>query len=99
MGIHTCRRPLSLVVVSSLDDRVMPIDFEFCGYNYRAFDLANTFSEWMYDYSYKEYPFYAREKKFFPTRDRQVRKRKRLRGLLGTQGDLPGRTCLMTCVV
>ncbi|KAJ2546549.1 hypothetical protein EV175_005555 [Coemansia sp. RSA 1933] len=29
------------------------VDFEFSGYNYRGFDIANHFCEWMYDYSSK----------------------------------------------
>ncbi len=57
----------------------MAIDFEFCGYNYRGFDLANHFSEWMYDYSHKEYPFYRREKAWFPSKERQVRETRKER--------------------
>lgn len=34
------------------------IDFEYCSYNYRGFDLANHFAEWQYDYTAPEYPFY-----------------------------------------
>ena len=52
---------------------MIPIDYEYCAYNYRAFDLANHFSEWMYDYTKKEYPYYRRNRRFFPSKDRQVR--------------------------
>ena len=31
-------------------DPVVLIDFEFSSYNYRGFDIANHFNEWMYDY-------------------------------------------------
>ena len=31
------------------DDLVL-VDFEYAGYNPRGFDLANHFSEWMYNY-------------------------------------------------
>ncbi|XP_066580942.1 choline/ethanolamine kinase isoform X2 [Prorops nasuta] len=34
------------------------IDFEYCSYNYRAFDLANHFVEWQYDYTEADYPFF-----------------------------------------
>ncbi|KAK0081831.1 hypothetical protein PV325_011513 [Microctonus aethiopoides] len=34
------------------------IDFEYCSYNYRGFDLANHFIEWQYDYTAEEDPFY-----------------------------------------
>ena len=33
---------------------VVLIDYEFASYNYRGFDLANHFNEWMYDYRYRE---------------------------------------------
>ena len=34
-------------------DPVVFIDYEFAAYNYRAFDIANHFNEWMYDYGRK----------------------------------------------
>ncbi|KAI1296527.1 Choline/ethanolamine kinase [Halotydeus destructor] len=42
------------------DDRVVLIDFEYCSYNFRGFDLANHFCEWAFDYSNPNFPhFYA----------------------------------------
>ena len=42
------------------DDSVILIDFEYCSYNYRAFDIANHFCEWAFDYSNPIHPnFYA----------------------------------------
>ena len=41
-------------------DPVVLIDFEFSSYNYRGFDIANHFNEWMYDYRRKDYPYYHR---------------------------------------
>ena len=35
---------------SECSDPVVLIDYEFSSYNYRGFDLANHFNEWMYDY-------------------------------------------------
>ena len=55
-----------------MDDKLMLIDYEFCGYNYRAFDIANHFSEWVYDYTNKDFPFYYCHRKNFPTRERMV---------------------------
>ena len=37
---------------------LVAIDFEFCAYNYRAYDIANHWNEWIYDYGNKEYPYY-----------------------------------------
>lgn len=34
------------------------IDFEYCSYNYRGFDLANHFCEWVYDYNNEEPPYF-----------------------------------------
>jgi len=34
-------------------DPVVFIDYEFAAYNHRAFDIANHFNEWMYDYGRK----------------------------------------------
>ena len=52
-------------------DHVVLIDFEFSSYNYRGFDIANHFNEWMYNYNRKDYPFYFRDSDKFPTRDQQ----------------------------
>ena len=35
-------------------DPVVLIDFEFSSYNYRSFDIANHFNEWMYDYRWEK---------------------------------------------
>ncbi|KAJ1781414.1 hypothetical protein LPJ59_007053, partial [Coemansia sp. RSA 2399] len=32
------------------------VDYEFSGYNYRGYDIANHFSEWMIDYYHPEHP-------------------------------------------
>jgi choline/ethanolamine kinase len=53
----------------------VPIDFEYCAYNYRAFDLANHFCEWVYDYSNKQPPNFFETKENYPSREQQVRKK------------------------
>ncbi|XP_014240177.1 choline/ethanolamine kinase isoform X1 [Cimex lectularius] len=45
------------------------IDFEYCSYNYRGFDLANHFIEWTYDYTNKEYPHYTANSENYPSED------------------------------
>lgn len=49
-----------------------PIDFEYCSYNYRAFDIANHFAEWQYDYTEKCAPFF-RHTGNYPSESQQVR--------------------------
>ena len=41
---------------SECSDPVVLIDYEFSSYNYRGFDLANHFNEWMYDYRWRLLP-------------------------------------------
>lgn len=48
------------------------IDFEYCAYNYRSFDLANHFIEHTMDYTNKEYPFYYHKKEQYPSKEQQV---------------------------
>lgn len=48
------------------------IDFEYCAYNYRGFDLANHFLEWTFDYSNSEYPFYHHCKDHYPSQKERI---------------------------
>lgn len=54
------------------DDRVSLIDFEYCSYNYRGFDIANHFCEWMYKYKLEVHPYYTVDKENFPEKDEQL---------------------------
>uniref|UniRef100_H2TYU7 Ethanolamine kinase n=1 Tax=Takifugu rubripes TaxID=31033 RepID=H2TYU7_TAKRU len=54
-------------------DRLMLIDFEYSSYNYRGFDFGNHFCEWMYDYTYDQWPFYKASPEKYPTRQQQLR--------------------------
>jgi len=54
-------------------DPVVLIDYEFSSYNYRAFDIANHFNEWMYDYGRKDFPFYYRHRDRYPSTREQER--------------------------
>ncbi|KAK9504617.1 hypothetical protein O3M35_010913 [Rhynocoris fuscipes] len=48
------------------------IDFEYCSYNFRGFDLANHFIEWMYDYTNPDYPHYRVHKENYCTPQQMV---------------------------
>ncbi|XP_043290129.1 choline/ethanolamine kinase isoform X1 [Venturia canescens] len=48
------------------------IDFEYCSYNYRGFDLANHFIEWQYDYTAAEYPFFHERAGAGPTDEQKL---------------------------
>ena len=56
----------------NMDAKLVVIDYEFCSYNYRAFDFANHFHEWMFDYTNKSYPYYHSAKDKFPTKETRV---------------------------
>ncbi|KAI9488831.1 kinase-like domain-containing protein [Zychaea mexicana] len=47
------------------------VDFEYAGYNPRGFDIANHFSEWMYDYHGPSPASYDVDK--YPTEEEQLR--------------------------
>ncbi|KAM7002261.1 choline/ethanolamine kinase-like [Tautogolabrus adspersus] len=53
-------------------DNLMLIDFEYSSYNYRGFDFGNHFCEWMYDYTYNQWPFYKATPESYPTREQQL---------------------------
>ncbi|KAM8891004.1 choline/ethanolamine kinase [Spinachia spinachia] len=53
-------------------DKLMLIDFEYSSYNYRGFDFGNHFCEWMYDYTYNQWPFYKATTENYPTREQQL---------------------------
>ncbi|XP_020279109.1 choline/ethanolamine kinase isoform X2 [Pseudomyrmex gracilis] len=48
------------------------IDFEYCSYNYRGFDIANHFMEWQYDYTTPEYPFFHEHPASGPTKEQKL---------------------------
>merc|ERR1719510_738731 len=56
---------------SECSDPVVLIDYEFSSYNYRGFDLANHFNEWMYDYRRKDFPYYYRNTDKYPNLEEQ----------------------------
>jgi choline/ethanolamine kinase len=52
---------------STVDEpELMIIDFEYCAYNYRGFDIANHFLEWTYDYTNNKFPFFTHRSSQYP---------------------------------
>ncbi|KAL1284109.1 Choline kinase [Trichinella pseudospiralis] len=56
---------------SSHED-IMLIDFEYSSYNYRGFDLANHFCEWIFDCTITDPPGFIVEPSHFPTESEQL---------------------------
>lgn len=48
------------------------IDFEFCSYNYRGFDIANHMCEWLYDYTNENPPYFWVSYDNYPSLKQQV---------------------------
>ncbi|KAK6482522.1 choline/ethanolamine kinase [Huso huso] len=56
----------------SSKDKLMLIDFEYSSYNYRGFDIGNHFCEWIYDYTYNQWPFFKATLENYPSREQQL---------------------------
>ncbi|XP_061493941.1 choline/ethanolamine kinase isoform X2 [Rhineura floridana] len=57
---------------AAASERLMLIDFEYSSYNYRGFDIANHFCEWVYNYSHDQWPFYKASPENYPSREQQL---------------------------
>ncbi|GFT22026.1 choline kinase alpha [Nephila pilipes] len=57
---------------SALEDKIVFIDFEYCSYNFRAFDIANHFCEWCFDYSNPNYPHFSAKEEEYPAVSQQL---------------------------
>ncbi|XP_051167301.1 choline/ethanolamine kinase isoform X2 [Leptopilina boulardi] len=71
---------------SSKSDLVV-IDFEYCSYNYRGFDLANHFAEWQYDYKVDNLPFFIERRGYAPTREQKLNFVRSYLKRMGKQGE------------
>jgi len=58
--------------VHEKEPNLMIIDFEFGGYNYRGFDLANHFCEWIFDYNTPELPHFTVNISKYPTKEERT---------------------------
>lgn len=54
------------------EESIVVIDYEYCSYNYRGFDLANHFIEWVYDYTHPVPPNFIVTKERYPSRSQMV---------------------------
>lgn len=56
--ISSSTKLLSAKALQLMESHIVFIDFEFCSYNFRGFDIGNHFCERMFDYSNPEWPHY-----------------------------------------
>ncbi|KAI4454739.1 choline/ethanoalamine kinase [Holotrichia oblita] len=52
--------------------KIVLIDFEYCSYNYRSYDLANHFIEWTYNYTVEKEPYYSDTPDDYPSVDQRL---------------------------
>ncbi|XP_056454043.1 choline kinase alpha isoform X1 [Gadus chalcogrammus] len=69
---NDCQEGNILLLNTSLDQKLMLIDFEYSSYNYRGFDIANHFCEWMYDYNCDKFPFFKVNAGNYPSKAQQL---------------------------
>ncbi|CAH3162035.1 unnamed protein product [Porites lobata] len=75
------------------DMDIMFIDFEYSAYNYRAFDLANHFCEWMSDYSVPAPSYFSLSLSKYPSKEQQLLF---VRAYLGRNTPINGTICAPT---
>ncbi|XP_032683859.1 choline/ethanolamine kinase isoform X2 [Odontomachus brunneus] len=71
------------------------IDFEYCSYNYRGFDIANHFAEWQYDYTAPDYPFYHERLTAGPTKEQKLNFIRAYLRSLGKEGTMEEERIMM----
>ncbi|KAL5007159.1 hypothetical protein ScPMuIL_015965 [Solemya velum] len=49
------------------------IDWEYCSYNYRGFDLGNHFCEWSFGYSNPNHPYFFDVPEDYPSKEQQFK--------------------------
>ncbi|MFH4979903.1 hypothetical protein AB6A40_006612 [Gnathostoma spinigerum] len=72
-NIHSSSLPVEVTNSNGiLNSRLIFIDFEYASYNYRAFDFANHFVEFIFSYDTSRIPFYTVSEDLFPTISQQL---------------------------
>ncbi|CAF1073888.1 unnamed protein product [Adineta steineri] len=70
---HNDFQPGNILRLKSQPDNFTVIDFEYCSYNYRGYDIGNHFCEHMFNYVFlKEWPFFTVDYTLYPTKEQQV---------------------------
>ncbi|CAF2722233.1 unnamed protein product [Rotaria sp. Silwood2] len=70
---HNDFQPGNILRLNCESDNFTVIDFEYCSYNYRGFDIGNHFCEFMFDYkSATEWPFFKADFTCYPNEKQQM---------------------------
>ncbi|EGI64909.1 PREDICTED: choline/ethanolamine kinase isoform X1 [Acromyrmex echinatior] len=84
-----------LLLQNTRKPKLVLIDFEYCSYNYRGFDIANHFAEWQYDYTTPEYPFFHERPAAGPTKEQKLDFIRAYLRTLNKEGSLEAERILM----
>ncbi|XP_018300824.1 choline/ethanolamine kinase isoform X2 [Mycetomoellerius zeteki] len=84
-----------LLLQNTRKPKLVLIDFEYCSYNYRGFDIANHFAEWQYDYTAPEYPFFHERPAAGPTKEQKLNFIRAYLRTLGKEGSLEEERIMM----
>ncbi|XP_011685106.1 PREDICTED: choline/ethanolamine kinase isoform X2 [Wasmannia auropunctata] len=84
-----------LLMQNTRNPKLVLIDFEYCSYNYRGFDVANHFAEWQYDYTAPEYPFFHERPAAGPTKEQKLNFIRAYLRTLGKEGSLEEERIMM----
>ena len=60
-------------ILNKKKNNLVIIDYEYCSYNYRGFDFANHFCEWIFDYTNQSPPYFWAIESNSATKSQQVR--------------------------
>ncbi|XP_077266173.1 choline/ethanolamine kinase isoform X2 [Temnothorax americanus] len=84
-----------LLLQNTRKPKLVLIDFEYCSYNYRGFDIANHFAEWLYDYTAPEYPFFHERPAGGATKEQKLNFIRAYLKTLGKEGSLEEERIMM----
>ncbi|CAF1475833.1 unnamed protein product, partial [Didymodactylos carnosus] len=70
---HNDFQPGNILRINTFPEKLTVIDFEYCSYNYRGFDIGNHFCEFIFDYkSAKGWPFFNFNYELYPNEKQQL---------------------------
>lgn len=67
-----CHNDINVGNILKLEDKLMVIDYEYGGYNYRGFDLGNYFCEMMFDNTATKHPYFLYNPNKYPSKKQQL---------------------------
>lgn len=67
-----CHNDINVGNILKLESKLMVIDYEYGGYNYRGYDIGNYFCEMMFDNNTEVHPYFSYSFNSYPNRKQQL---------------------------